>query len=165
MLKLLLARYLLLFFSSCSFIGLAHAYSEPATDPLQVFRDEIKQSETNASQSVLDSLKADPQPNLTNQQNRAAPKPSAAMPTPRANNTENSAQSANKNPWLQTNPWANQPPNIWQKNAKVNPYANAPIPGPTPPNVSASNTPSPPNIFAPSRQPSNPNKQRPNANS
>lgn len=175
MLKSLLTRYPVILLS-CSFIGLAPAYSESTNDPLQTYRDEIQQSETNASQAILDTLKANSESDNTTQNQKTIPQPSATTPTPRSNtdkaftpedNTSaNSTHSSNKNPWLQPSPWAKQAPNIWEKNAKVNPYANAPIPGPTPPNASANVTiPSPPNIFAPS-QPSNPNNQQPpNANS
>lgn len=173
MLKLLLARYPLILLA-CSFIGLAHAYPESTKDPLQVYRDEIKQSESNASQAVLDSLTPPEQENTT-QSSQTAPKSSAATQTPRSNagkaftpsdntSSANSNFSSNKNPWLQPNPWAKQPPNIWEKNAKVNPYANAPIPGPTPSNNTSANIPSPPNIFAPS-QPTHTNNQQSNANS
>lgn len=178
MLKPLLSRCCLIFLS-CSMLNVAYAYSEPSkNDPLQSYRDEIKQSETNASQAVLDALAANAGPdNSISQQNQSAPEASAsAIPTPRSNydkafsapasksaSTEN---SANKNPWLQPNPWAKQPPNIWEKNAKVNPYSNAPIPGPTPPPNASTHlaTPSPPNIFAPSRPTLNPNKPQANAN-
>lgn len=178
MLKSLLARYPLILLS-CSFIGLAHAYPEFTNDPLQSYRDEIKQSETNASQAVLDALQAHTEPDPTTiqqQSQQATPKSSLTTPTSRSNadkaftpadNTlSNSSHSSNKNPWLQPNPWAKQPPNIWEKSAKVNPYANAPIPGPTSPHVSTkAGIPSPPNIFAPPKQPTNPNNSRSNANS
>lgn len=177
MLKSWLSRCSLIFFS-CSYLTLSYAYSEPTSDPLQVYRDEIKQSETNASQAVLDALAAnadaDSSTSPQSQPTSAAPT-SSTPPTPRSNNdraftpsenkSANSMHSSNKNPWLQPNPWAKQPPNIWEKNAKVNPFSNAPIPGPTPPKVSANPTiPSPPNIFAPSRPSPNTNKPQSNAN-
>lgn len=168
MFKSLFARYPIILLS-CSFIGLAYAYPAPhPKDPLQAYQDEIQQSESDASQAVLDTLKdANTDSENMAQQNQAAPESSTAILTPRSNADKafkstdkpsaNSMSSANKNPWVQPNPWANQPPNIWEKNAKVNPYANAPIPGPKPPNTSA-NIPSPPNIFAPS-QPIHTNNQ------
>lgn len=173
----LLSRCCLIFFS-CSLLNVAYAYPEPTkSDPLQVYRDEIKQSETNASQAVLDALKANADPDSTSaQQNQSVPETPAvsATPNPRSNTdkafstspTNKPENSANKNPWLQPNPWAKQPPNIWEKNAKVNPYSNAPIPGPTPPSNASSHLaiPSPPNIFAPSRPTPNPNKPQANAN-
>ncbi|MEN9450773.1 MAG: hypothetical protein RJA83_1391 [Pseudomonadota bacterium] len=173
MLKSWLSRCCLIFFS-CYYLGLTFAYSEPTkSDPLQIYRDEIKQSEANASQTVLDALKAADPDSSSQQQNQPAPEASAssATPTSRSNNDKafspankptNPANSTNKNPWLQPNPWAKQPPNIWEKNAKVNPYSNAPIPGPTPSANLA--IPSPPNIFAPSHSTPNTNKPRPNAN-
>lgn len=162
---------------ACFSIGLTQVYSEPTNNALQAYRDEIQQSETNASQAILNTLK-DASPDNTSQQNSSAPKkPSATTPRPRsnadkafslpANKSANTTNSTNKNPWLRPNPWTNPPPTIWEKNAKVNPYANAPIPGPTPsPNASANAAiPSPPNIFAPpSRQSPNTNTQS-NANS
>jgi hypothetical protein len=179
MLKPLLSRCCLIFFS-CSMLNVAYAYPEPTkSDPLQAYRDEIKQSETNASQAVLDALKANADPESASaQQNQSVPETSAAsaIPTPRSNNDKafsapasksaSTENSANKNPWLQPNPWAQQPPNIWEKNAKVNPYSNAPIPGPTPPSNASTHLaiPSPPNIFAPSRPTPSPNKPQANAN-
>jgi hypothetical protein len=175
MIRSWLSRCALIFFS-CSFISLAPAYAEPTKDALQTYRDEIKQSETNASQAVLDALKANADSDSSPQQHPSTSEaPSPAKPIPRSNNDKafspakptNPANSANKNPWLQPNPWAKQPPNIWEKNAKVNPYSNAPIPGPTPPPNTSANLalPSPPNIFAPSRPLSNTNKPQPNAHS
>jgi hypothetical protein len=170
-----LSRCSLIFFS-CSIIGLAQAYSEPANDSLQAYRDEIKQSETNASQAVLNALKDNADTDSSSQQNQPTPETSTATSTPRSNNAKaftpsdnksaNTSNLPNKNPWLKPNPWANQAPNIWEKNAKVNPYSNAPIPGPTTPNVPANTAiPSPPNIFVPSRATPNTNTPRPNANS
>ncbi|WP_342227303.1 hypothetical protein [Rickettsiella endosymbiont of Rhagonycha lignosa] len=162
-----------LIFFSCSFIGLAHANSEPPkSDSLQSYRDEIKQSETNASQAVLDALQANTDTDNSSQQNQTAPGTSATTSKPRSNNDKafipldksaNSSNPPNKNPWLQPNPWAKQPPNIWEKNAKLNPYSNAPIPGPTPPSNVA--IPSPPNIFAPSPPSSNTSNLQSNAHS
>lgn len=158
-----------LIFFSCFYLSLAYAYSESTNDPLQAYRDEIKQAESNASQATLNDLKANAEPENATQQNKAA---APSPPTPRSNNDKaftpdnNSvnSNSSGKNPWLQPNPWAKQPPNIWEKNAKVNPYSNAPIPGPTPPSNASTNLaiPNPPNIFAPSRPA---NKQGPNASS
>lgn len=161
-----------LIFVSCSFIGLANAYSEPPkSDSLQTYRDEIKQSETNASQAVLDALQATT-PDNSSQQNQPAPGTSATTSRPRSNHDKtftpldksaNTSNPPNKNPWLQPNPWAKQPPNIWEKNAKINPYSNAPIPGPTSPTNEA--IPSPPNIFAPSPPTSNTSNLQSNAHS
>ena len=70
MLKAWLSRCAIIFLSY-SFIGLAHAYSESTkSDPLQTYRDEIKQSETNASQAVLNALKANADPENVTQQNQ-----------------------------------------------------------------------------------------------
>lgn len=161
MFKSLFARYPIILLS-CSFIGLAYAYpGSPPKDPLQAYQDEIQQSESNASQAVLHALKGThTDSENTTQQNPATPESSTTLQTPRSNadkafkptdkSSANSMHSSNKNPWVQPNPWAKQPPNIWEKNAKVNPYANAPIPGPIPSNTSR-NIPSPPNIFAPSQ--------------
>jgi hypothetical protein len=176
MIRSWLSRCSLIFFS-CLYLGLAQAYSEPTNDSLQAYRDEIKQSETNASQAVLDVLQANADTNSSSQQNKPTPETSATIPTPRTNNDKaftppgnksaSTANSPNKNPWLKTNPWANQAPNIWEKNAKVNPYSNAPIPGPTPPPNASTNLtiPSPPNIFSPSRPTPNTNKPQHYANS
>jgi hypothetical protein len=176
MLKSLLVRYPLILLS-CFYIGLAHAYPEPTNDPLEAYRDQIKQSESNASKAVLDALQANDESDSASQQNQPVVPNLSEAPTPRSNTDKaftptdnntpaNSTHSSNKNPWLQPNPWAKQRPNLWEKNAKVNPYANAPIPGPTPPNVSTNAAiPNPPNIFAPPRQPSSPNNPRPNATS
>ena len=172
MLKSWLSRCCLIFFS-CSYLGLAHAYSDPTkSDPLQTYRDEIKQSETNASQAVLDTLKDADSTNASQQSQQPAPDDSSTATAPRSNNEKaftpdnkstNVTRAPNNNPWLKPNPWANQPTNIWEKNAKVNPYSNAPIPGPTP--SSNSTTPSPPNIFAPSQPTPNTSNPQPNANS
>jgi hypothetical protein len=157
-----ISRCSLIFFS-CFIIGLTQAYSEPTNDSLQAYRDEIKQSETNASQAVLDALQANADTDSSSQKKQSTPETSTATSIPRSNNDKaftpsdnksaNASDSSNKNPWLKPNPWANQAPNTWEKNAKLNPYSNAPIPGPTPPPNTSTNLaiPSPPNIFAPSR--------------
>jgi hypothetical protein len=173
MLNSWLSRCCLIFFSY-SYLGLAHAYSDPSkSDPLQAYRDEIKQSETNASQAVLDTLKdADPADSSQQNQQPAPDSSAGTSPAPRSNNEKaftpdnkpsNVTPASNNNPWLKSNPWANQPPNIWEKNAKVNPYSNAPIPGPTPSTNAI--TPNPPNIFAPSRPTPNPSNPQPDASS
>lgn len=155
MLRSLLARYFLILLN-CSCIGLVHAATGTTNQMLQ---EEIKQSEANASQAVLDVLQANvkPDPDQNQTPSKAAvatPKPSSNTSntdrafTPTDNAPASSSHSSNKNPWLQPNPWAKQSSTIWEKNAKVNPYANAAIPGPTPSNPSI---PSPPNIFVPSR--------------
>ncbi len=160
-----LSRCSLIFFS-CFIIGLTQAYSEPTNDSLQAYHDEIKQSETKASQAVLDALKDNVDAGNSSQQSQPAAETSPATPparsntdkafTPSDNRSADTNNSPNKNPWLKPNPWAKQPPNIWERNAKVNPYSNAPIPGPTPP--ANFTMPNPPNIFAPSRPTSNTNK-------
>jgi hypothetical protein len=143
-------------------MSFANADTKPV-DPLQAYRDQITQAETNASQNVLNQLGPINPPNF----NTTLPSPSApsvpsvsnsakAFSTPTPNTTQKNAlppntnrQSVNNNPWLKPNPWAEQ--------AKVNPWANAPIPGPgntTASTNTASAPPGPPNIFAPP-QPSN----------
>lgn len=164
-----LSRCALIFFS-CSYLGLAYAYSEPTkNDPLQSYRDEIKQAETNASQAVLDTLKSNPDADGRNAQ-QIQPLAEPSLPPPARSNKDKAftpstgstgaAATTNKNPWLKPNPWVNQTPNIWERNAKINPYSNAPIPGPTPPtnpsSVNSAIIPSPPNIFAPPQQTTKP---------
>ncbi len=173
MLTSCLSRCSLIFFS-CFIIGLAPTYAEPTND-LQAYRDEIKQSETNASQAVLDALQAanadteNSSQQKNNQPGSHSSSASARTPEPHSNidkaftpSAANTNNSPNKNPWLKPNPWAQQPPNIWEKNAKVNPYSNAPIPGPSAPANLA--IPNPPNIFAHSQPTLNTNKAQPNAN-
>lgn len=165
-----LARCCLLFFSY-AFIGLAYA-NTPNADPLQVYRDEIKQSESSASQAVLDALKAHTDPDDTSRQNQTRPESPTATPAPRSNSDKaftpadnqsaHSTHASSENPWLKPNPWANSTPNRWEQDAHVNPYSNAPIPGPAP--SSTLTIPSPPNIFAPSRQSPNTNQPQRNAN-
>lgn len=152
-------------------IDLAYAYSDSPNNQCSL-SDEIKQSENSASQSVLDALNAHTPTDSASQQSQTEPKSSAAMPSPRSNSDKaftpldnKSASlmpSSKKNPWLQPNPWAKQAPNIWEKNAKVNPYSNAPIPGPTP--SANSIVRSPPNIFALARPAPNTQQTQPNAN-
>lgn len=170
----LVAQCILLFLGCCS-INLAYASLESTKNNLlQTYRDEIKQSENNASQTVLDALNTHTDTDNSSQKNQSiSSKPSVATPTPRLNtdkaftplddkSASTSSKSNNKNPWLQPNPWAKQPPNIWEKNAKVNPYSNAPIPGPT--SSTHSTVPTPPNIFAPRRSTLNTNQTQSNAN-
>ena len=155
----------------CFSIHLAYAYPHSANSPPSL-SDEIKQSENSASQSVLDALSAHTPNDSSSQQRQTKPESSVATPSPRSNSDKAftpldnksaiSTPSSKKNPWLQPNPWAKQPPNIWEKNAKVNPYANAPIPGPTPSANSIVH--SPPNIFAPARPTPNTQQTQPNAN-
>ncbi|MEN9916519.1 MAG: hypothetical protein RLY40_451 [Pseudomonadota bacterium] len=158
----------ILIFLCYSSIDLAYAYPD-STYSQPSLSDEIKQSETNASQAVLDVLNAHADTdNNVSQQSQAQPKSSVATPSPRSNSdkaftpldnkSKSSTSSSNQNPWLQPNPWAKQPPNIWEKKAKVNPYSNAPIPGPSPSTNSI--VPNPPNIFAPA-QPTTNAKQTP----
>lgn len=159
----------------CSSWSLANAYSGSTYRHISL-SDEIKQSEKNASQAVLDALSAHTDTTDTDnisQQNQTEPESSIPTPDSRSNTDKafrtlddksaNSTSSANKNPWLQPNPWAKQPPNIWDKNAKINPYSNAPIPGPTPSINSA--VLNPPNIFAPSQPSTNTKQNQPNVNS
>lgn len=157
MLKISLLRRALFFFS-LSFINLLHATPDTAkSDPLQLYRDEIKQAETNASQAVLDQLKpsfdenTDTRPSVNSQPETPMPPRSnsdkafaAPSPDKRNNNTAN-PPSTNTNPWLKPNPWAE---------VKKNPWANVPIPGPSSPPTDSTRPmiPSPPNIFAPPQQ-------------
>ncbi len=149
----------ILIFLCCFSIDLAYAYPDsPISQPS--LSDEIKQSENSASQSVLDALNTYTPTDSSSQQSQIKPESSVATPIPRSNSDKaftpldnksaSSTPSSKKNPWLQPNPWAKQPPNIWEKNAKVNPYSNAPIPGPTPSANSIVHS-SPPNIFAPAQ--------------
>lgn len=162
-----LAQCILIF--CCFSIDLAYAYSD-APNNQRSLSDEIKQSQDSASQSVLNALNAHTPTDSTSQQSQTKPKTSAATPSPRSNSDKafaplqsaSSTPSSEKNPWLQPNPWANPPPNIWEKNAKVNPYSNAPIPGPAPSVNSIVR--SPPNIFAPARPEPNTQQTPPNAN-
>ena len=173
MLKTLLTQYS--FILLIAFANLTQAYAK-THDPLQVYRDEIKRSETLASQAILDTLGPTESDNTNYEQHQTTSEASsqAQKPDSSRSNTEKAFtptdtisapvtnHSSNKNPWLQPNPWAKNPPNIWEKKAKINPYANAPVPGPT---SSKRNTvPSPPNIFLPS-QPNHTNNPEPNANS
>lgn len=159
-----------LIFLCFAFIDLAYAYPE-STNSCPSLNDEIKQSENKASQAILDALNAHTKTDNASQQSQTIPEASVTTPTPPSNTDKaftpldnksaRPASSSNKNPWLQPNPWAKQLPNIWEKNAKVNPYSNAPIPGPT--SSTHSTVPSPPNIFAPSQPAPNPKQLRPNA--
>lgn len=166
-----------LFLLSFSAINLVHAYAdEPAkNDYLQTYRDEIKQAETNASQAVLDTLKSNTD---SNDREAQQTQPSRKPVAPRSGHSNadkafsssagstNTVPKSNNNPWLKPNPWAaKQTPNIWERNAKINPYAHAPVPGPTPSSNTSAHLviPSPPNIFSPS-QPPKPNQPRSSAN-
>ena len=131
------------------------AHADDKQDPLQRYRDEITQMEANASQTVLDQLKA----NDSNASSNTMPSQSAPTPPPQppiSNNarafspppaTQNNAipntnkSSNDNNPWLKPNPWEAQ--------AHVNPWANAPIPSAGSTTAPAAPLPSPPNIFAP----------------
>lgn len=154
-----------------SSLSLANTYSNSTYTHISL-SDEIRQSEKNASQAVLDTLNAHTDNNNIYQQNHTEPKPSITTPSPASNTDKaftpldnkpaNSTSLSNKNPWLQPNPWAKQSPNIWEKNAKVNPYSNAPIPGPT--SSTHSTVPTPPNIFGPRRSTFNTNQTQSNAN-
>jgi hypothetical protein len=165
-----------LFLLSFSAVNLVYAYAEPAkNDYLQQYRDEIKQAEANASQAVLDTLKSNSDSDDINaKQTQPSPEP-VAPPSGHSNKAKafspstgstNTAPTNTNNPWLKPNPWAKQTPTIWEKNAKINPYSNAPIPGPTPPANASANLaiPSPPNIFAPSQATLKPNQPKSNAN-
>ena len=157
-----------LFFLSVSFMSLLHATPDTTkNDPLQLYRDEIKQAEFNASQAVLDQLKssaddhtdnnADTRPSANNSQSATPLYPQsnndkAFIPSPndelKDNTAKPSSSSTKANPWLKPNPWGE---------VKKNPWANVPIPGPSPsspPTASNhSSIPAPPNIFAPPQQP------------
>jgi hypothetical protein len=146
--------------------------SAKPSDPLQNYRDEIKQAENKASQTLLDQLDPDMDSNTANPYLSTSPPQTATNPSP--SNTQRAfspppssanpskpntlpSPSANKNPWLKPNPWEAQ--------SKVNPWANAPIPGPGPAIPPSSFTPmSPPNIFAPPQATTKPNTQTTNSN-
>ncbi|WP_218814427.1 hypothetical protein [Rickettsiella endosymbiont of Dermanyssus gallinae] len=128
------------------------AHADNKQDPLQSYRDEIKRMEANASQTVLDQLKA----NESNAPSNSIPRQSAPAPLPQSpisNNdkafspptaTQNNAapkSSNDNNPWLKPNPWEAQ--------AHVNPWANAPIPSAGSTTAPIAPPPPPPNIFAP----------------
>lgn len=146
--------------------------SAKPSDPLQNYRNEIKQAENKASQTLLDQLGPDTDSTTVNPYPYASPPQTATNPPPsntqrafsppssRANPTKPNtppAPSANTNPWLKPNPWEAQ--------SKVNPWANAPIPGPTPTPPRSSFAPtSPPNIFAPPQATASPNEQTTNPN-
>ena len=161
----------ILIFLCYFFIDLGYAYPGSSNSQPSL-SDEIKQSENNASQSVLNALNAHAPTDSSSQQSQTKPESSVATQSPRsnsdkaftplANKSSSSTPSPKKNPWLQPNPWAKQPPNIWEKNAKVNPYSNAPIPGPTPSANSIVH--SPPNIFAPAQPTPNTKQTQSNAN-
>lgn len=173
MLKTLLTQYSLILLMS--FANLTQAYAE-TPDPLQVYRDEIKRSEALASQAILDTLDPTESDNTAYQQHQTSPEAFSAAQKSDSDrsNTEKAFtptntisapvtnHSSKKNPWLQPNPWAKNSPTIWEKKAKINPYANAPVPGPT--SSKRKTVPSPPNIFLPS-QPNHTNNPEPNANS
>lgn len=130
-------------------------------DPLQPYRDEIKQAESTASQTLLKQL------SISNNDNpyTAMPRTQAVTPPAPPSNSEEKAFSLPKqtqknipahpntiapqanNPWLKPNPWEAQ--------SKINPWANAPIPSSTPSSAQSPLTSAPPNIFAPP-QPANP---------
>ncbi|MFM2322340.1 MAG: hypothetical protein RLZZ225_493 [Pseudomonadota bacterium] len=149
-----------LFFFSLSLINLLLATPGMAkSDPLQLYRDEIAQAESNASQAVLDQLKSASE-DSANTRPPANSQPATTPALPRSNSdkaliappsdalNDNTANppSTNTNPWLKPNPWAG---------VKKNPWANVPIPGPSSPPTAAANStiPSPPNIFARPQQP------------
>lgn len=136
---------------------IADAYAK-STDPAQLYREEIQQAETNASQTLMDQLDTSSSDVNNPQLHSATPSPQEPLPPSDSEkafsvpetqkntqpNTKTSPTTGTPNPWLKPNPWASQ--------AKVNPWANAPIPSSEPPS-SARNTPfsppGPPNIFAP----------------
>jgi hypothetical protein len=155
-----------LFLFSLGFISLLHATPDTTKkDPLQLYRDQIKQAESNASQAVLDQLKSsidDPTDDNTDARPSTHSQSAATPSLPHSNSDKafiapaaddlkhNTTQpsSTQANPWLKPNPWGE---------VKKNPWANVPIPGPSSPPTAATNSsiPSPPNIFAPPQQPSN----------
>lgn len=162
MIKMSLLRQSFFLFG-LSFLSLLQATPSMAkNDPLQLYRDEIKQAESNASQAVLDQLKPSSdentndnsytRPSANSQPSASAFPPSnsdrAFIPPPSEDPKGNTVKppSTPVNPWLKPNPWAK---------VKKNPWANVPIPGPSsPPAASANSTiPAPPNIFAPPQQP------------
>lgn len=131
------------------------AHADNKQDPLQTYREEIKRMEANASQTVLDQLKA----NDSDTSSNTLPSQSASTPPPQppiSNNarafspptvTQNNAtpdtnkSSNDNNPWLKPNPWEAQ--------AHVNPWANAPIPSAGSTTAPTTAPQPPPNIFAP----------------
>jgi hypothetical protein len=134
---------------------LARAETKPS-DPVQAYREEIQQAEAAASQTLLDQL--DTHAAVTDTYANSRPTQTEPLAAPTPSNSEkafSTAAEAQKNthaeaktpsaanPWLKPNPWAQ---------TKVNPWANAPIPGPAPTSPAASTSftpPNPPNIFAP----------------
>ncbi len=126
------------------------------SDPLQLYRDEIKRAEANASQTLLNQLDPsiqDTNPYTSTPRTKVPPPPpsnSERAFTPPVETQQNVTPNTNtvapqtntKNPWLK--------PNSWESQSKINPWANAPIPSPTAPSTHSSFTPAaPPNIFAP----------------
>ncbi|EDP46572.1 hypothetical protein [Rickettsiella grylli] len=156
-----LSIFLFMFFEN----GAHATYFEISNDPLHDYHNEIKQSEMRASQAILNTLKSTESDSLPLNEAQTPSQSSSKKPIPHSNhpntdkaftpaeNISASATHPNKNPWLQPNPWAKSTPTIWEKNVKMNPYANIPVPGPLP---SSKNTvPSPPNIFLPQVAPAN----------
>lgn len=148
-----------------------------ATDPLQYYRDEIKQAQNDAKQTLLNKLR--PYTNNVNSYAHEAPTPSAsATPLSEQSNTEKAFSPPPTTPKKQAsdvgkaptnnanNPWVK--PNPWESQSKINPWANSPIPGPTPttpPPANASLTPNnTPNIFAPPPPPKSGNRPLNNNN-
>ncbi|MDQ8039610.1 MAG: hypothetical protein REH83_04310 [Rickettsiella sp.] len=156
-------------FLATPFIANANSTS---TDPLQYYRDEIKQAQNDATQKLLDKLR--PYTKNSNSYPNEAPTPSAtATPIPEQSNAEKAfsppprttpkqaadATTPANNPWVKPNPWESQ--------SKINPWANSPIPGPTPPpsppSSNASLAPNNmPNIFAPPQSPTTSGNKLPN---
>ncbi|MES2141556.1 MAG: hypothetical protein V4471_01535 [Pseudomonadota bacterium] len=145
------------------------AHADTKSDPLQYYRNEIKQAQADATQTVLDKLKPYTENASRYQNNDEVPPPIVSSPQPsnsekafspptttqkkRPSDTDKS--STNNNPWLKPNPWEAQ--------SKINPWANKPIPGPTPitgapPTANTLVPNSTPNIFAPPQPPHTTNK-------
>lgn len=149
--KLLVTKSLLAILG-LSYIACLSAAVPSQQDPLQSYRDEINQAENNASQTLLDHLQDEPN-NSVNYSDKSVTNTQPAQPPSNQQrafklpDTDNPTVTNNSNttnsPWVKPNPWENA--------AKVNPWANAPIPSPSP-NQSTNTLPSPPNIFAPSQQ-------------
>lgn len=128
-------------------------------NPLQYYDNQIKQAQQDALQRLTESMATETPNNTTPSSSQLPPTATQEVPAPYSNvdkafaispkaRRQTPASSASEatapqknNPWLKPNPWAQQ--------GQRNPWANAPIPGPTPPPSATSGFNPPPNIFAP----------------
>jgi len=143
------------------------AVAEPTGDKddvLQRYRNEIEKTETTAAQSVIDQLGSSnvsnsADSNHSDQDTRYNPVPPSSSNSDKAFSSPPSAQGQkNTNPTTPSSSTSNNPwlkPNPWEAPSKQNPWAHAPIPGPTAPGAGPPSTSngmsvrmSPPNIFA-----------------